>query len=130
MICIDGDGSFLMNLQELATATRYDIPVIEVVINNHVLGMVRQWQNLFYGQRYSQTVLEDEVDYVKVAEGLGCTAIRVTRKEEIVPALQQAIKAKGPVVLDCIIKEDDKVFPMVSPGAAISDVFDAEDLKG
>ena len=91
--------------------------------------MVRQWQNLFYGQRYSQTVLEDGVDYVKVAEGLGCTAIRVTRKEEIVPALQQAIKAKGPVVLDCIIKEDDKVFPMVPGGQPLEAVFDDADMK-
>ncbi|MBP3295044.1 MAG: biosynthetic-type acetolactate synthase large subunit [Lachnospiraceae bacterium] len=129
VVNIGGDGCFRMNMNELATAARYQVPIIQIIINNHVLGMVRQWQNLFYGQRYSQTVLEDEVDYVKVAEGLGCTAIRVTRKEEIVPALQQAIKAKGPVVLDCIIKEDDKVFPMVPGGQPLEAVFDDADMK-
>ncbi|MCR5032636.1 MAG: biosynthetic-type acetolactate synthase large subunit [Lachnospiraceae bacterium] len=125
-INIAGDGCFRMNMNELATASRYNLPIIQVVINNHVLGMVRQWQTLFYGKRYSQTVLEDKVDFCKVAEGLGCTAIRVTKKEEVDGAIQKALKAKGPVVLDCVIPEDDKVFPMVSPGAAISEVFDED----
>lgn len=130
-ICVNiaGDGCFRMNMNELATASRYNIPIIQVIINNHVLGMVRQWQTLFYDHRYSQTVLSDKVDFVKVAEGLGCKAIRVTKKEEVGPALEQAIAAGGPVVLDCIIAEDDKVFPMVSPGASISDVFDSDDLE-
>ena len=129
-ICVNiaGDGCFRMNMNELATASRYNIPIIQIIINNHVLGMVRQWQTLFYDHRYSQTVLDDKVDFVKVAEGLGCKAIRVTKKEEVAPALEEAIKAGGPVVLDCMIAEDDKVFPMVSPGAAINEVFDAEDL--
>ena len=129
-ICVNiaGDGCFRMNMNELATASRYHIPIIQIIINNHVLGMVRQWQTLFYDHRYSQTVLDDKVDFVKVAEGLGCKAIRVTKKEEVAPALEEAIKAGGPVVLDCMIAEDDKVFPMVSPGAAINEVFDAEDL--
>ncbi len=129
-ICINigGDGCFRMNLNELATASRYNIPIIQVVINNHVLGMVRQWQTLFYGQRYSQTVLQDKVDFCKVAEGLGCEAILVTKKEEVAPAIEKAISLGRPVVLNCIIDEDDKVFPMVSPGGAISEAFDAEDL--
>ena len=130
-ICVNiaGDGCFRMNMQELATASRYKVPIIEIIINNHVLGMVRQWQTLFYGQRYSQTVLEDEVDYVKVAEGLGCTAYRVTQKEELAEVLKKAVKAKGPVVIDCVIKEDDKVYPMVPGGQPLEAVFDADDLK-
>jgi len=130
-ICINiaGDGCFRMNMIELATASRYQIPIIEVVINNHVLGMVRQWQTLFYDKRYSHTVLNDKVDFCKAAEGLGCTAIRVTTKEELAPAIEKAISLKAPVVIECIIPEDDKVFPMVSPGASIKEVFDGEDLK-
>ncbi len=130
-LCINiaGDGCFRMNMNELATASRYNIPIIQVIINNHVLGMVRQWQTLFYGKRYSQTVLDDSVDFCKVAEGLGCEAIRVTTKEEVEPALRKAIACGKPVVIECIIPEDDKVFPMVPAGAAISDVFDGDDLK-
>lgn len=130
-ICINiaGDGCFRMNMNELATASRYQIPIIQVVINNHVLGMVRQWQTLFYGKRYSQTVLEDAVDFCKVAEGLGCTAIRVTKKEEVAPALEKAISLKKPVLIECVIPKDDKVFPMVSPGGPIAEAFDADDLK-
>ncbi len=130
VVNIGGDGCFRMNMNELATASRFDIPIIQIVINNSVLGMVRQWQTLFYEKRYSNTVLADKVDYCKVAEALGCNAIRVTRKEEVVPALTKAIEMRAPVVIECVIDSDDKVFPMVSPGAAISDVFDAEDLKG
>lgn len=130
-ICINiaGDGCFRMNMNELATASRYNIPIIQVVINNHVLGMVRQWQTLFYGKRYSQTVLDDGVDFCKVAEGLGCEAILVTKKEEVAPALERAISLGKPVLLNCIIPEDDKVFPMVPAGAPISDAFDAGDLE-
>lgn len=130
-ICVNiaGDGCFRMNLNELATASRYNIPIIQIVINNHVLGMVRQWQTLFYGKRYSQTILTDKVDFVKVSEGLGCEAIRVTKREEVAPAIEKAIALKKPVVIECVIEEDDKVFPMVPAGAAISDAFDAEDLE-
>ncbi len=130
IVCnIGGDGCFRMNMNELATASRYNIPIIQIIINNHVLGMVRQWQTLFYEKRYSQTVLQDKVDYVKVAEGLGCTAFRVTTKEEVEPTLRKALEVDGPVVIDCIIQEDDKVFPMVPGGAPISESFDADDLK-
>ena len=129
-ICINiaGDGCFRMNMNELATASRYQIPIIQVVINNHVLGMVRQWQTLYYDQRYSSTILNDQVDFVKVAEGLGCEAIRVTTMEEVEPALRKALSLNRPVLLDCIIEEDDKVFPMVSPGAPINEAFDEDDL--
>ena len=125
---IGGDGCFRMNMNEIATATRYNIPIIQVCINNHVLGMVRQWQTLFYGKRYSYTVLNDKVDFVKVAEGMGAKAMRITKKEEVEPAIREAIAAKCPVVLDCVIDCDDKVFPMVSPGGAIAEVFNQEDL--
>ena len=130
-ICINiaGDGCFRMNMNELATASRYNIPIIQVIINNHVLGMVRQWQTLFYGQRYSQTVLDDKVDFCKVSEGLGCTAIRVTKKEEVASALKKAIELNSPVVIECMIPEDDKVFPMVPAGAPISEAFDEDDMN-
>ena len=129
-VCINiaGDGCFRMNMNELATASRYDIPIIQVVINNHVLGMVRQWQTLFYGKRYSQTILQDKVDFCKVAEGLGCEAIRVTKKEEFAPVLKEAMALNIPCVIECQINCDDKVFPMVPAGAPIAEVFDGDDL--
>ena len=129
VVNIAGDGCFRMNMQELATASRYNIPIIEVVINNQVLGMVRQWQTLFYGHRYSQTVLNDAVDYCKVAEALGCVAFRVEKKEEVLPVITKAMECKRPALIEVVIHEDDKVFPMVSPGTPISDVFDADDLS-
>ena len=129
VINIAGDGCFRMNMNDLATASRYNIPVIEVVVNNHVLGMVRQWQNLFYEGRYSATILDDRVDFVKVAEALGCKGIRVTKKEEFAPALQEAFACGGPVLLDCQVDSDDKVFPMVPAGAPIENAFDQDDLQ-
>ncbi|PNV60020.1 acetolactate synthase, large subunit, biosynthetic type [Clostridium sp. chh4-2] len=126
---IAGDGCFRMNMNEIATATRYNIPVIQVVINNHVLGMVRQWQTLFYGKRYSHTVLNDQVDFVKLAEAMGAKAYLVTKKEELKPVLKEAMELNIPVVIECQINCDDKVFPMVSPGAPIQDAFDETDLK-
>lgn len=126
---IAGDGCFRMNLNEIATAARYNIAIIEVVINNHVLGMVRQWQSLFYGQRYSNTILNDGVDFVKVAEALGATGMRVTKLDELDDAIKAAIELKKPVVIDCVIDCDDKVWPMVAPGASISEVFAEEDLQ-
>ena len=129
VINIAGDGCFRMNMNEIATATRSEIPVIQVVINNHVLGMVRQWQTLFYKVRYSNTVLQDKVDFVKLAEAMGAVGIRVTSKEELPAAIKKAIELKTTVVLDCVIDCDDKVFPMVPAGANIEDAFDEEDLK-
>lgn len=129
IVCnIAGDGCFRMNMNELATASRYDIPIIQVIINNSVLGMVRQWQTLFYDKRYSNTILTDKVDYCKVAEALGCTAIRVTKKEDVEDAFKKAIEMKCPVVIECVIDSDDKVFPMVPAGAPIAEAFDADDL--
>lgn len=129
VINIAGDGCFRMNMNELATAVRQKLPIIEVIVNNHVLGMVRQWQNLFYGERYSATVLNDAVDFVKVAEAMGASGIRVTTREEFDAALDRALAADGPVVLDCIVDSDDKVWPMVAPGAPISEAFSEEDLE-
>ena len=129
VINVAGDGCFRMNMNEIATLTRYNIPVIEVVINNHVLGMVRQWQTLFYGKRYSQTILNDKTDFVKVAEAMGAVGMRVTKKEEFAAALEKAISLNGPVLIDCQIDCDDKVFPMVAAGGANSEVFDETDLE-
>ena len=126
---IAGDGCFRMNLNELATASRYNIPIIEVVLNNHVLGMVRQWQDLFYEKRYSATVLDDGVDYVKLAEAMGATGYRATNREEFNKALKKALASDTPVVIDCIINSDDKVWPMVAPGAPINEAFDEKDLE-
>lgn len=124
-----GDGCFRMNLNEIATAARYQIPVIQIVINNHVLGMVRQWQDLFYGQRYSHTTLADNVDFVKVAEGLGAEGATVHTMKEFEKVFRYAIELKKPFVIDCIIDQNDKVWPMVSPGGAIEECFTGEDLK-
>lgn len=129
VINIAGDGCFRMNMNEIATATRYNIPIIEIVFNNHALGMVRQWQTLFYGKRYSQTILEDKVDYCKVSEAMGAKAIRVTKKEEIDDAIKTALSAEVPVVIEVVINQDDKVWPMVAPGAAIEDSFDEKDQE-
>ena len=126
VINIAGDGCFRMNMNEIATATRYNIPIIEVVVNNHVLGMVRQWQTLFYGQRYSATVLDDQVDFVKLAEAMGSKGYKVTTCEEFEAAIKDAIALNIPCLLDCHIEKDDKVFPMVAPGAAISEAFGEE----
>lgn len=129
VVNIAGDGCFRMNMNEIATAVRHNIPVIQVVINNHVLGMVRQWQNLFYGQRYSATVLNDAVDFVKLAEAMGAEGIRATTQEEFSDAFAKALTLKRPVVIDCQIGADDKVWPMVAPGKAIDEAFDEQDLR-
>jgi acetolactate synthase-1/2/3 large subunit len=126
---IAGDGCFRMNMNELATATRYDIPIIEVVFNNHVLGMVRQWQTLFYDKRYSNTNLRDKVDFVKLAEAMGARAYRITKAEEVEGVFREAIALKQPVLIECVIDSDDKVWPMVAPGAPIEEVFTEEDLN-
>ncbi len=118
-----------MNMNELATAVRYQIPVVEIVMNNSVLGMVRQWQTLFYGKRYSNTVLNDGVDFVKLAQAMGAEAFRITKCEEVEEVLKKAIALNKPVLIDCVIDSDDKVFPMVAPGAAIEDAFSEEDMK-
>lgn len=129
VINVAGDGCFRMNMNEIATATRNDLPLIQVVVDNQVLGMVRQWQTLFYGKRYAQTILNDAVDFVKLAEAMGAVGMRVEKMEDFGPAFQKALELGRPVVLDCVIAEDDKVFPMVPAGAAITEVFDQDDMK-
>ncbi len=129
VVNVAGDGCFRMNMNEVATAVRENLPLIEVIINNHVLGMVRQWQTLFYDKRYSSTVLNDGVDYVKMAEAMGATGFRATSKEEFTEAFAKALDMKTPVVIDCVINCDDKVWPMVAPGAPISDCFDDKDIE-
>lgn len=126
---IAGDGCFRMNMNEIATATRYNIPIIQVVMNNQVLGMVRQWQTLFYEKRYSHTILEDKVDFVKLAEAMGAKAYKITTKEEVEPVLKEAMASGVPVVIDCHIDRDDKVFPMVAPGKALEECFTEEDIR-
>lgn len=129
VINIAGDGCFRMNMNELATAVRSNVPFVEVVINNHVLGMVRQWQTLFYGKRYAHTIINDPVDFVKLAEAMGAVGIRVTKKEEMGPALEKAIACNRPVLVECVIDQDDKVFPMVAAGAPLEETFDQDDLE-
>ncbi len=128
VINIAGDGCFRMNMNEIATASRYNVPIIQVVINNHVLGMVRQWQTLFYEKRYSNTILDDGVDFVKLADALGAVGYKATSIEEFEEAMNKALESKRPVVIDCHIHEDDKVWPMVAAGAPIETCFSQEDL--
>lgn len=120
---IAGDGSFRMNLNELATAVEYNLPVIVVVMNNHALGMVRQWQNLFYDARYSQTTLDRATDFVKLAEAFGAVGYNLTVKDQAEETLRKAMAQNRPVVINCEIDRDLKVYPMVPPGAPIEDVI-------
>ncbi len=129
VINVAGDGCFRMNMNEIATAVRQKLPLIEVVVNNHVLGMVRQWQTLFYEQHYSATVLNDSVDFVKLAEAMGASAYRARTCEEFADVFAKALDSDMPVLIDCIIDSDDKVWPMVAPGNAIDEAFDEEDIK-
>ena len=129
VVNIAGDGCFRMNMNEIATAVRHNIPIIQVVVNNHVLGMVRQWQDLFYDERYSATVLRDAVDFVKLAEAMGAEGVRASTREEFKEAFANALKSGHPVVIDCQIDSDDKVWPMVAPGAPINEAFDEKDLE-
>ena len=129
VINIAGDGCFRMNMNEIATAARYHVPIIQVVFNNHALGMVRQWQTLFYGKRYSSTILEDKMDFCRVSEAMGARAIRVTKKEEVDDAIKEALAAGEPVVIEVVIPQDEKVWPMVAPGAPIEESFDEKDQR-
>lgn len=127
VINIAGDGSFRMNCNELATAVHYDVPIIVVILNNGTLGMVRQWQTMFYEGRHSQTTLDRGPDFVKLADAYGAKGYRITKKEEVEDVLRKALECKGPVVIECLIPIDDKVFPMVPPGKALEDVI-TEDI--
>jgi acetolactate synthase, large subunit, biosynthetic type len=129
VINLAGDGCFRMNMNELATAAHYNVPIIEVVFNNNVLGMVRQWQTLFYGKRYSQTLLSQDIDYVKLAESMNIKAFRVTKKEEVDEVIKKALKAKGPVFIEVVIDKNESVWPMVPAGATLEETFSEEDVK-
>lgn len=128
VINIAGDGGFRMNMNEIATAVRNNIPIIEVIVDNRVLGMVRQWQTLFYGKRYSHTVLDDGVDFVKFAESMGAVGYLATTPEEFRAVLKEALTLNRPVVIDCRIDKDENVYPMVAPGESISKAFDETDI--
>lgn len=126
VINIAGDGSFRMNLNELATAVEYNLPIIVVIMNNHALGMVRQWQNLFYDRRYSQSTLDRKTDFVKLAEAFGAVGYNLTDQKDVDWILTEALSMNRPVVINCEIDRDHKVWPMVPPGAAIEDVIIGE----
>lgn len=126
---IAGDGSFGMNCNELVTAVKNRLPLIQVVMNNNCLGMVRQWQNFFYEGRYSETTLDRPTDYVKLAEAFGAKAFRITNVEEIDDVLRKALDSEGPVLIDYLINSDKKVFPMVAPGAPINQIISEEDIN-
>lgn len=117
------DGSFHMNMNELATAVSNRLPLIVIVLNNGVLGMVRQWQTLFFDGRYSNTSLERQTDFVKLAEAFGAKGLRVTTNEEYKACLEEAFKCDMPVVIDCIIDKDEMVLPMIPPGGSIKDII-------
>ena len=116
VVLFTGDGSIMMNCQEFATAADYNIDVKVVVMHNHVLGMVTQWQRMFYGKRYSQTLLNGHTDFVKLAEAMGVSACRISEPAELMPVLQKALASDGPVLIDCLLPETEDVLPMVSPG--------------
>ena len=125
---IAGDGCFRMNMNEIATAARQKLPLIEVIVNNHVLGMVRQWQTSFYGKRYSQTDPHRKTDFVKLADGFGLKGYRCTNLPEFQAAFADAMKQKGPTWIECIIDKDEKVLPMIPGGGDINDIMNAHNL--
>ncbi|OPJ66224.1 biosynthetic-type acetolactate synthase large subunit [Clostridium chromiireducens] len=129
VINIAGDGSFGMNCNELVTAVKNRLPLIQVIMNNNCLGMVRQWQDFFYEGRYSQTTLDRPTDYVKLAEAFGAKAFRITEVDEIDYILRKALDSEGPVLIDYLINSDKKVFPMVAPGAPINQIISEEDIN-
>lgn len=128
VVHISGDGSFGMNSNEMATAVSNKLPIISIILNNNALGMVRQWQNLFYEERYSSTTLNRGTDFVKLADAYGAKGYRVTCKDQLEGVLREALESKGPVLIDYVIHENNKVFPMVAPGAPISQIMCEEDL--
>lgn len=121
VVNVAGDGSFRMNCAELATLSHYDIPVIELIFNNSTLGMVRQWQKLFYGSRFSQTDVDPDIDYVKLAEAFGVKAYRIKTKSDIEPVLREALTCGKPILVDCMIGKDENVLPMVPAGKSVED---------
>ncbi len=127
VVLISGDGSFHMNLNELTTLASYELPVVVLVMNNQVLGMVRQWQKVFYENRFSSTDPHRKTDLVKLAEAFGCTGLRIARASDILPVLQAALDKRGPVVVDCRISPDANVLPMIPPGGTVEDMIESMD---
>jgi acetolactate synthase-1/2/3 large subunit len=119
---ITGDGSFHMNLNEVCTAVSYNLPIITLIMNNQVLGMVRQWQTMFYEKHYSATDPHRQTDYVKLAEAFGARGFRATNLDELRAALQEALKREGPVLIDCLIDKDERVLPMIPAGGTVDDM--------
>ncbi len=113
---IAGEGSFQMNVQELATAVQYRLPIKVAILNNHSLGMVRQWQELFFNERYSETIMDVQPDFVRLAEAYGAVGLRADHPRDVVPCLEKALSVQGPVIMDFIVDPEEKVFPMVPPG--------------
>ena len=126
VICISGDGSFQMNLQEIATAVNNNLAITVIIMNNGYLGMVRQWQELFFNKRYAETSLSGNPDFVKLVEAYGGIGIRVNKKEELYPALERAVSLNRFVLIDCLIPKEENVFPMVAPGSPISKMIGVE----
>ena len=124
VVNIAGDGSFKMNCNELATIARYQLPVVIVLLNNHTLGMVRQWQTLFYDERYSETTLDTEIDWVALAQAYGVHGMRMSIEDDPESVLSAALALQAPVVIECEIPLDNKVYPMVAPGASIEDMIE------
>ena len=122
-VLITGDGSFGMNLNELATAVRYNVPVVVIIMNNGVLGMVRQWQTLFYHKHYSNSVLERKTDFAAMAKAFGADGEAVKKPEELGAALEKAFKTEGPYIIDCKIDKDEFVLPMLPPGGSMDDII-------
>lgn len=122
-ICISGDGSFMMNLQELATCMQFNLPVKTFVLNNKYLGMVRQWQEMFHEERYSETVLDVNPDLVKLAEAFGAKGIRITKPDQVDQAIKDALAHNGPVIVDVMTDAKENVFPMIPAGAAHNEIL-------
>jgi acetolactate synthase-1/2/3 large subunit len=126
VIDIAGDGSFQMNSQELATVVQEDIPVIVAILNNGFLGMVRQWQELFFNRRFSSTCLEGSVDFVKLAEAYGALGLRAKKKSDVKDVIKEAVMSECPTVIDFVVEREENVSPMVPAGAAINEILDLE----
>ncbi len=124
VIDIAGDGSFMMNCQELATTVVEDVPVVVAVMNNHYLGMVRQWQELFFDRRYSGVDLGEVPDYLKLAEAFGANGIRVEKPGDIRNAVKEAFSSGRPTVIDFVVKREANIFPMVPPGGCLKDIIE------
>jgi acetolactate synthase-1/2/3 large subunit len=121
-VLLTGDGSFQMNTQELATCREHDIPVKVVIMNNGYLGMVRQWQELFWDRRYSHVDMGSWPDFVKLADAYGATGVRLTEKKTLVEDMRKAIETPGPVVVDVRVTREENTYPMIAPGAAARDM--------